>query len=169
MNLVILQGNLGQDPEVRTTPNGTQVATFSVATSKKWKDQQGQQQEKTEWHRVVVWSNLAQVCAQYLKKGSKVLVKGEINYKQWQDPQGQTKYSTEIRADEVKFLSPIEHAGQPVSPPLYQPSQPQNTQYPPSQPKNTQYPPSQNSAVVPNRQTVELQPSLPFSDQDIPF
>src|ERR671920_2093685 len=109
MNKAILVGNLGADPEVRSTSNGSRVATLSVATSRQWKDKAGEKQEKTEWHRVVFWntkfSNLADIAERFCKKGDKVYVEGSIEYRSWQDREGQTRYTTEITAREVILLS----------------------------------------------------------------
>ncbi|MCY3753952.1 MAG: single-stranded DNA-binding protein [Alphaproteobacteria bacterium] len=98
VNKVILVGNLGRDPEVRTTQAGGKVANLSVATSERWKDRNtGEQREKTEWHRVVVWEKLAEICEQYLKKGSKVYLEGKLQTRKWQDNQtGQDRYATEV-------------------------------------------------------------------------
>ena len=108
LNKVTLIGNLGSDPEVRSTNNGSKVATLSVATSNQWKDKSGEKQEKTEWHRVVLWNSqyrkLADVAEQYCKKGDKVYVEGSIEYRSWQDREGQTRYTTEIKANEVILL-----------------------------------------------------------------
>lgn len=109
LNKVILIGNLGADPEVRTTNTGSRVATLSVATSRRWKGADGQMQEKTAWHRVICWNNktgqqLADVAERYAKKGDKVYVEGEIDYRQYQDKEGQTKYSTEITCRELILL-----------------------------------------------------------------
>jgi single-strand DNA-binding protein len=110
LNKVILIGNLGADPEVRSTANGSRVATISVATSRSWKNQSGERQEKTEWHRVVLWNNkgssLADVAERFCKKGDKVYIEGSIEYRSWQDREGQTRYTTEITARELILLSP---------------------------------------------------------------
>lgn len=105
VNLVLLLGRLGNDPETTTLAGGATVSKFSVATSEVWVGKDGQKQEKTEWHRVVVWGKLAEVCSKYLSKGSVVHVKGKVSYRKWEDQQGQTKYSTEIVANELQFLS----------------------------------------------------------------
>lgn len=109
LNRAMLIGNLGADPEVRSTSNGGRVATLSLATSRRWKNQAGELQEKTEWHRVVAWnnrgSNLADVVERYCKKGDKVYVEGNIEYRSWQDREGQTRYTTEIIARELILLS----------------------------------------------------------------
>ncbi|WP_166037049.1 single-stranded DNA-binding protein [Sphingosinicella sp. YJ22] len=97
VNKVILVGNLGQDPESRSMPSGGEVVNFSVATSENWKDRDGNRQERTEWHRVVIWNeNLGRVAKQYLKKGSKVYLEGQLQTRKWTDQSGQDKYSTEI-------------------------------------------------------------------------
>ena len=108
LNKVTLIGNLGSDPEVRTITGGSRVATFSLATSRSWNDASGAKQEKTEWHRCVVWnskmSTLADIVERYVKKGDKLYVEGRIEYRQWQDKDGQTKYSTEINVRELIML-----------------------------------------------------------------
>lgn len=96
VNKVILVGNLGKDPEVRTMQNGNRVANLSVATSDSWKDKGGERQEKTEWHRVVVFGNLADIAERYLKKGSKVYLCGSLQTRRWTDQQGAEKFSTEV-------------------------------------------------------------------------
>lgn len=106
VNKAILVGNLGADPEVRYTQSGTQVTTFTVATTERWKGQDGQMQESTEWHRIVAWSKLAEICGQYLNKGSKVYIEGRIQTRKWQDQNGNDRYTTEIVAKEMKMLSP---------------------------------------------------------------
>lgn len=104
LNKAQLIGNLGADPEIRSTTSGTRVATLSVATSRNWNDREGQRQEKTEWHRVVCWDKLAEICEQYLKRGDRVYIDGSIEYRQWEGQDGQTKYTTEIRAREMIML-----------------------------------------------------------------
>ncbi|RRJ82232.1 single-stranded DNA-binding protein [Aestuariirhabdus litorea] len=100
VNKVIIVGNLGADPEVRYMPNGNAVANLSVATSEQWKDKNtGQPQEKTEWHRVVMFGKLAEISGQYLRKGSKVYLEGKLQTRKWQDQQGQDRYTTEIVVD----------------------------------------------------------------------
>ncbi len=100
VNKVILIGNLGGDPEVRYTPNGSAVTNLSIATSESWRDKQtGQQQERTEWHRVVMFGKLAEIAGQYLRKGSKVYIEGKLQTRKWQDQQGQDRYTTEIVVD----------------------------------------------------------------------
>ncbi len=109
LNKAILIGNVGSDPEIKTVQSGGKVAQFSLATSRSWNDQSGTKQEKTEWHRCVVWNNskgsgLADVVERYVKKGEKIYVEGEIEYRQWQDKENQTRYTTEIRVRELMLL-----------------------------------------------------------------
>ncbi|MGI9275323.1 MAG: single-stranded DNA-binding protein [Endozoicomonas sp.] len=105
VNKVILIGNLGQDPEVRFTQNGSAVATLNVATSDSWTDKNtGQRQDRTEWHRVVIFNKLAEICQQYLRKGSKVYLEGRLQTRKWQDQQGQDRYTTEIVANDMQML-----------------------------------------------------------------
>jgi len=115
LNKVMLIGNLGADPEVRSTNNGTRVATLSLATSRQWTTQAGEKQEKTEWHRCVVWntrsSGLADVVEKYLKKGDRVYVEGRIEYRTWQDREGQTRYTTEVNVRDLVMLSGRGDAG----------------------------------------------------------
>ncbi|WP_422444108.1 single-stranded DNA-binding protein [Endozoicomonas sp. ALB091] len=99
INKVILIGNVGQDPDIRFTPSGTAVANLSIATSEQWKDQQGQQQEKTEWHRVVIFGKLAEICQQYVQKGAKLYIEGKLQTRKWQGQDGQDRYTTEIVVD----------------------------------------------------------------------
>jgi single-strand DNA-binding protein len=106
INKVILIGNLGADPEMRYTPSGTAVATLSLATSRRWKDRDGNQQDETEWHRVIVWAQSAEFCGNYLSKGSKIYVEGRLQTRKWQDQSGNDKYTTEIIANTVQNLTP---------------------------------------------------------------
>ena len=105
VNKVILIGNLGQDPDVRYMPNGNAVTNISVATSETWKDKNtGADQEKTEWHRVVMFRRLAEIAGEYLRKGSKVYIEGKLQTRKWQDQNGQDRYTTEIVADNMQML-----------------------------------------------------------------
>ncbi len=106
INKAILIGNLGADPEIRYTQSGTQVATFNIATTERWKGQDGQMQESTEWHRIVAWARLAEICGEYLNKGSRVYIEGKIQTRKWQDQNGNDRYTTEIVAREMKMLTP---------------------------------------------------------------
>ena len=105
VNKVIVVGNLGRDPEIRTFPSGDQVANVTIATTDKWKDKQsGEMKEATEWHRVVFNGRLAEIAGQYLRKGSQVYVEGSLRTRKWTDQSGVEKYSTEIRADQMQML-----------------------------------------------------------------
>jgi single-strand DNA-binding protein len=95
-NKVIIIGNLGQDPDVRSMQSGDKVANLSVATSERWKDKDGNQQEKTEWHRVVIFGRIAEIAERVLRKGSKVLIEGQLETRKWQDQSGADRYSTEV-------------------------------------------------------------------------
>ena len=121
LNRVQLIGNLGADPEVRSIANGGRVANLSLATSRQWKGTSGDKQEKTEWHRVVLWnnkgSNLADIAERYCKKGDKVYVEGSIEYRSWQDREGQTRYTTEINGRELILLSGKGDGGESFSAP----------------------------------------------------
>jgi single-strand DNA-binding protein len=121
LNRAQLIGNLGADPEVRSTANGGRVANMSIATSRQWKGASGDKQEKTEWHKVVLWNNkganLADIAERYCKKGDKVYVEGGIEYRTWQDKEGQTRYMTEIIARELILLSGKGDGGEAFSAP----------------------------------------------------
>ncbi len=105
INKVILIGNLGKDPEVRYMPSGGAVANLTLATSENWKDKQtGENQERTEWHRVVMFNRLGEIAGEYLKKGSKVYIEGKLQTRKWQDKDGQDRYTTEIVANEMQML-----------------------------------------------------------------
>ncbi len=104
LNKALLIGNLGADPEVRTTTGGTRVAGFSLATSRSWTDREGQPQERTEWHRIVAWDKLADIAEQFLHKGDRVYVEGEIQHRSYEDKEGVTRYVTEIRVRELVML-----------------------------------------------------------------
>ncbi len=104
VNKVILVGRLGTDPEKLVTGSGKSVAKFNLATSETWKDKSGQKQEKTEWHRIVVWGAQAENCAQYLSKGRQVYIEGRLQTRQWDDKEGKKRYTTEVVAQSVQFL-----------------------------------------------------------------
>ena len=110
INKVMLIGNLGADPEMRFTQNGAPVASFTVATTEKWKGQDGQMKEQTEWHRVIAWQRLAEICGEYLSKGSRVYIEGKLHTRSW-EKDGQKHYTTEIVAREMKMLSPRTSGG----------------------------------------------------------
>ncbi|NBC66619.1 MAG: single-stranded DNA-binding protein [Bacteroidetes bacterium] len=141
LNKAMIIGRLGADPEVRYTQSNTAVATLSVATTERYKDRNGEQQESTEWHRIVAWGRLAEICQEYLKKGSLAYFEGPIQTRQWEDKDGQKKYTTEIKALNMQMLdSRSDSMGGGA----------------PSKPKN-------NSA------TAEIDDSFDDMDDDLPF
>jgi single-strand DNA-binding protein len=173
VNKVILVGNLGKDPEVRYTPNGKAVANLTLATSESWKDQSGQVQEKTEWHRVSIFGKLAEIAGEYLRKGSQVYIEGKLQTRKWQNKEGQDQYSTEIVLDPfngvMQMLGSKGGNGGNGGGPNNQSSQAapsdQGTnapQRPNQQPAN----PSQNNA--PKQGAPLNEPDFDFDD-DIPF
>jgi len=104
VNKVILIGNIGSDPEVKYTASGVPVANFSLATTETWADKNGQRQERTEWHRLVLWRKLAEIAGQYLKKGSKIYVEGKLQTRSWDDQSGQKRYTTEVVVNDMQML-----------------------------------------------------------------
>ncbi len=105
VNKVILIGNLGKDPETRYMPSGEALTSFSIATSETWKDKtSGEKKEATEWHRISTFGKLAEICGEYLRKGSQVYIEGSLRTRKWQDKEGQDRYTTEIRADQMRML-----------------------------------------------------------------
>ena len=125
INKVILVGNLGQDPEIRYTPSGMAIANVTIATTDAWKDKQtGEQQERTEWHRVVFFNRLAEIVGEYLKKGSQVYVEGRIRTNKWQDQSGQDRYTTEIVASEMQMLGSRSQGAGAASPTDYNQARP---------------------------------------------
>ena len=104
INKVILIGNLGNDPDVRYTQSGNQVAAFSLATTERWRGQDGKTQEQTEWHKIVAWGKLAEICGQYLHKGSRIYIEGKLQTRKWTDQSGIERYTTEIIADRIQLL-----------------------------------------------------------------
>jgi len=142
LNKVLLMGNLGRDPEVRFTTGGTAVANFSIATSESWKDKAGNPQDRTEWHRIVVWGKLAELCGEYLKKGRQVFVEGRLQTREWTDKENKKNYSTEIVASNVTFIGPRpEGAGAPAAA--------GNANAAPQQPGNYGPPPGDDMAPPP--------------------
>jgi single-strand DNA-binding protein len=111
VNKVILLGRLGKDPELKSTPGGTSVCNFSVATSESWTDKSGQKKEKTEWHRIVVWGKLGELCGQYLSKGRQCFIEGRLQTRDWEDKEGKKQYTTEILATSVQFIGGNADAG----------------------------------------------------------
>lgn len=116
INKVILVGNLGQDPETRSTQGGSIVTQLSIATGEAWKDSNGQLQERTEWHRIVVWGRLAEIARDYLRKGSKVYLEGRLQTRKWEDKEGRDQYTTEIVASELQMLDRKPNEGPAPSP-----------------------------------------------------
>ncbi|APG27750.1 single-stranded DNA-binding protein [Syntrophotalea acetylenivorans] len=104
VNKVILVGNLGKDPELRYTASGTAVCNFSIATTESYKDRDGNRQEKTEWHNIVVWRQLAEICGKYLAKGKQIYIEGKLQTRKWEDRDGNPRYTTEIVADQMQML-----------------------------------------------------------------
>ena len=126
INKVIVIGNLGQDPDTRYMSSGSAVTNITVATNESWKDKQtGEQKDRTEWHKVAMFGRLAEIAAEYLRKGSQVYIEGKLRTRKWQDKQGNDRYTTEIVADEMQMLggrggaggAPMSHDGPPPSPP----------------------------------------------------
>ncbi len=105
VNKVILVGRLGKDPEVKYTQTGVPVARFTIATDESWKDQSGEKQQRTEWHNIVAWRKLAEICGQYLNKGKLVYIEGRLQTRSWEDKEGNKRYTTEVQADNMVMLS----------------------------------------------------------------
>jgi len=153
VNKVMLLGNLGRDPEVRTFPNGDSVCNFSIATSTSWKDKDsGEKKEKTEWHNIVMYRKLAEIAGEYLKKGSSVFVEGSLQTRKWQTKEGQDRYTTEIVADTMQMLGGKDNRN------------------------NSSNEPDDNYNQEPDRtsqtkesSSVSSEPSLELPDDDIPF
>jgi len=129
VNKIILIGRLGKDPETKYTQDGTAVCNFSIATSETWKDKNtGDKQEKTEWHRIVAWRRLAEICGEYLRKGMQVYIEGKLQTRSWEDQDGNKRYTTEIAANQMQMLG-SKGDGQEGPPPTQSPSSP-STSYP---------------------------------------
>ncbi len=111
VNKVILVGNLGSDPQIRYTPNGTAVANFNIATTERFTNKNGEKESRTEWHRIVAWGRLAEICNEYLKKGKQIYVEGRIQTRQWEDKDGNKQKSTEIIANNMVMLGRAGDAG----------------------------------------------------------
>ncbi|WP_424407376.1 single-stranded DNA-binding protein [Pasteurella sp. PK-2025] len=145
VNKVIIVGNLGNDPEIRTMPNGEQVANISVATSESWIDKNtNERREVTEWHRIVFYRRQAEICGQYLKKGSKVYVEGRLKTRKWQDQNGQDRYTTEIQGDVLQMLDSRQDSQQQAQAP-------------------------QNNAYANAKSGKPVQQADSFEDDNIPF
>ena len=154
VNKAVILGNVGNDPELRFMSNGKAVANFTVATSEQWKDQQGQKQERVEWHRMVAYDKLAEIIGQYVKKGSKLYLEGKLQTREWTDQQGQKKYTTEIIVSEMQMLDGKPQQGS---------QQPQGQQ----QPQRQQAP--QNNGYQQARSQPMQQQDAPQFDDDLPW
>lgn len=182
LNKAILIGNLGQDPETRFMQDGTCVCNINIATTERFKNREGERQDRTEWHRVVMWGKLGEIGNQYLRKGSQVYIEGKIETRKWKDRDGNDKYTTEIRANEMKMLGGRRddaNQGQQGGGGQYQPQQ----QASPAQNNWQSQPPVQQPAQQSPSQATQQQPAQqqqnenPFddgayhgpSDNDVPF
>ena len=116
LNKVMIIGRLGQEPELKYTPSGAPVCNFSMATTESWSDKSGQKQEKTEWHRIVVWGKLAEICNQYLWKGRQAYVEGRLQTRSWEGQDGNKRYTTEVNASNVQFIGDKAQATQSSNP-----------------------------------------------------
>ena len=160
LNKTMLIGNLGADVDTRYTKTQVAVATFRIATTERWKDNEGKPQESTEWHRIVLYKRLAEIAGQYLRKGSKVYLEGRLRTREWQDQQGQKRYTTEIACNELQMLDGKPSGG------WGQPSGPAN-----NQPASNSAPPAQNGGynyAAGRQQPMSNEPPMDFDD-DIPF
>ena len=170
INKVIVMGNLGNDPETKYLPNGNAVTNISVATSESWQDKQsGQNQERTEWHRIVFFNRLAEIAGEYLRKGSKVYIEGQLRTRKWQDQSGNDRYSTEIVASEMQMLDSRDDSQQ-QRPAQQAPQQPQNQGYQQQAPQQGYHnqAPQQQYAQAPQQNAAPQQAPNEFED-DIPF
>lgn len=166
VNKVILVGNLGNDPEVRYMPNGNAVANLSLATSESWKDQNGQVQEKTEWHRLTMYRRLAEIAGEYLKKGSQIYVEGKLQTRKWTDNNGQDKYTTEIIVDQMQMLGGNGGGNNNQNQQGNNNYQKGNNSY--QQQSNGQSNPNQNRQAQGQPQAPMGEPDFPLDD-DFPF
>ncbi len=146
LNRVMLLGNVGRDPEVRYTASGRAVATFTLATSQRWRDQEGNDQERTEWHRIVAWGRLGEICGEYLGKGKQAFIEGRIQSREWEDQDGNKRTTVEIVASDLILLGgsgggqgfkPDDSARKPASPP----ARPASASKPRNDEKGGYYPP----------------------------
>ena len=173
LNKVLLIGRLGKDPEKRVTSSGASVTNLTLATSESWIDQSGNKQEKTEWHKVVLWNKLADIAEQYLKKGSQIYIEGRIQTKEWQDKDGNKRYSTEINGQTLQFLD-SKGAGDSSSAGQYPSSQgnrppSDNFQSGGNQGNNYYQNPGPGSGGPSNQLSQPQPPSDQFIEDDIPF
>lgn len=167
VNRVTIIGNLGDDPSMKYLPTGGAVCNFTVATSESWTDKQtNEKKTETEWHRVVVYQRLAEVCGEYLRKGSKVYLEGKLKTRKWQDQQGVERYTTEIIANEMQMLDGKQDGGQQAQ--QRRPAQqPQQRQQPQGFNQPRQAPPQGYQGQMP-QQRAPMEPPIDF-DQDMPF
>lgn len=164
VNKVIIVGNLGNEPEMRTMPNGEAVANISVATSESWRDKNtGENREITEWHRIVLFRRLGEIAGEYLHKGSKVYIEGKLKTRKWQDQNGQDRYSTEIIADQLQMLDSRAERQQGGF-------APQQNNYAPQAATPRQQAPARQQYQQPQQPAAPAQPPVTdFGDDDIPF
>ena len=164
VNKAIIVGRLGQDPSIRYMPNGNAVANFTVATSEQWNDQQGQKQEKTEWHRITIYGKLAEIAGKYLHKGSNVYLEGRLQTREWTDQQQVKRYTTEIIANEMQMLDGApQQQGQQQSQPVQQ-----QRQQPAQQQPQQGYQYNHQQAQQPQNAGGFNEPPMDWEDQ-IPF
>ena len=150
VNKVIILGRLGQDPELKYTPGGMAVCNFTLATSESWADKAGQKQERTEWHRIVVWGKLAELCNQYLTKGRQAFIEGSLQTRSWDDKtSGQKRYTTEINAKTVQFIGGQAGVGAP------------------KENNNSQGAPTYDTSMV--NQEYDISTDTNFTADDLPF
>ncbi|HCG5489789.1 TPA: single-stranded DNA-binding protein [Vibrio parahaemolyticus] len=171
INKVILVGNLGNDPEIRYMPNGGAVANITIATSESWRDKAtGEQREKTEWHRVVLFGKLAEVAGEYLRKGSQVYVEGQLQTRKWQDQSGQDRYSTEVVVQGFNgVMQMLGGRAQGGAPAMGGQQQQQGGWGQPQQPAQQQYNAPQQQQQAPQQPQQQYhEPPMDFDD-DIPF
>ncbi|OFZ15172.1 MAG: single-stranded DNA-binding protein [Bdellovibrionales bacterium GWA2_49_15] len=166
VNKVILLGRLGQDPELKYTPNGSAVCSFSLATSENWVDKGGQKQERTEWHRIVVWGKLGELCNQYLAKGRQCFLEGRIQTRSWDDKEGQKRYMTEINATTVQFLGANSERGAQTSASDRPNQRPEGKRDDSNSTNNG--PAANNGGGVLDRD-YQMNPDATFTADDIPF
>jgi single-strand DNA-binding protein len=158
INKVILIGNLGQNPEVKHSASGQAICNLSIATNESWTDKNGQKQEKTEWHRVVAFGKLAELCGQYLQKGRQAYIEGKLQTRSWQDKENQTRYTTEVVAQTVQFLGGNAGAGR-------------STEYGNSSYGNQNYGNNNNNYAGSNSNAAgaSFQSEPTFTEEDVPF
>lgn len=168
VNKAVILGNVGDDPSIRYMPNGKAVANFTVATSESWKDQQGQKQERTEWHRCTAYDKLAEIIGEYVKKGSKLYLEGKLQTRKWQDQQGQDRYTTEIIVSEMQMLDgkPQQQGGKQAPQ-----GQQQQQRHPQQQqaPQNNGYQQARSQPVQQQQAPQYNEPPHDFDDDTLPF